>query len=250
MASLLLISRYFVTTRITTFPIFQLATASFYILITCFGIHQVFSESTSSFPIFLLCYPMAMALNLVATVILGMQTFDMGLISDNCGDVEVCYPFVKPIALAGWILVSASTTFLIVNSFMLSTYWQLRERLVDEEQVGYSHQEYMHTHANHHYSHQHYPSNFSKSGSSNPISEDIELAMPSKIRTPQPKRNTKDLFNDPNEIIVITKSEASKLAIFQHGPPSATTSQVSNASDYKSLQISPIDFSAHNRFVS
>jgi hypothetical protein len=50
-------------------------------------------------------------MNLMATIILGMQTFDMGLISDNCGDVEVCVPFVKPIALAGWVLVAGSLAF-------------------------------------------------------------------------------------------------------------------------------------------
>lgn len=47
----------------------------------------------------------------MSIVILALQTFDMGLITDNCGDVEVCYPHVKPIALAGWILVSGSIAF-------------------------------------------------------------------------------------------------------------------------------------------
>ena len=42
MASFLLISRYFITSKIVTFPIFQLATTSFYILVSCFGIFQVF----------------------------------------------------------------------------------------------------------------------------------------------------------------------------------------------------------------
>lgn len=58
-----------------------------------------------------------MALNLFAAVILGLQTFDMGLISDNCGDVEVCEPFVKPIALAGWTLTATSIAF--VSSALL-----------------------------------------------------------------------------------------------------------------------------------
>ena len=52
-----------------------------------------------------------MVLNLMSTIILGLQTFDMGLITDNCGDTEVCNPHVKPIALAGWILVSGSVAF-------------------------------------------------------------------------------------------------------------------------------------------
>ena len=52
-----------------------------------------------------------MTLNLMSTVILGLQTFDMGLISENCGDSEICNPFVKPIALAGWILVAGSAAF-------------------------------------------------------------------------------------------------------------------------------------------
>lgn len=58
-----------------------------------------------------------MTLNLLSTVILGLQTFDMGLISDNCGDQEFCVPFVKPIALAGWMLVSGSFAF--VKQFLL-----------------------------------------------------------------------------------------------------------------------------------
>ena len=52
-----------------------------------------------------------MILNLVATVILGLQTFDMGLMTDNCGDVEICVPHVRPMALAGWILVAGSVAF-------------------------------------------------------------------------------------------------------------------------------------------
>lgn len=52
-----------------------------------------------------------MILNLVSTLILGLQTFDMGLITDNCGDVEICVPHVRPMALAGWILVAGSTAF-------------------------------------------------------------------------------------------------------------------------------------------
>lgn len=43
MASILLIARYFISTRIVTFPIFQLVTTAFYLLISCFGIFQVFS---------------------------------------------------------------------------------------------------------------------------------------------------------------------------------------------------------------
>lgn len=58
-----------------------------------------------------------MTMNIMSTVILGMQTFDMGLISDNCGDVEVCVPFVKPIALAGWVLVAGSFAF--VNKYRI-----------------------------------------------------------------------------------------------------------------------------------
>lgn len=43
MASILLIARYFITTRIVTFPVFQLVTTAFYLLISCFGMFQVFS---------------------------------------------------------------------------------------------------------------------------------------------------------------------------------------------------------------
>lgn len=43
MASMLLISRYFIVTRIVTYPIFQLLSTSLYILISCFGIFQVFT---------------------------------------------------------------------------------------------------------------------------------------------------------------------------------------------------------------
>lgn len=43
MASFLLISRYFIVTKIVTFPIFQLLSTSFYILLSCFGIFQVFT---------------------------------------------------------------------------------------------------------------------------------------------------------------------------------------------------------------
>lgn len=54
MASMLLVARYFITTRIVTFPIFQLATTTFYLLISCFGIFQMFSvRTTSNFLIFL-----------------------------------------------------------------------------------------------------------------------------------------------------------------------------------------------------
>ena len=45
MASMLLVTRYFITTRIVTFPIFQLASTAFYLLISCFGIFQMFSVS-------------------------------------------------------------------------------------------------------------------------------------------------------------------------------------------------------------
>ena len=43
MASMLLISRYFIATRIVTYPIFALVSTSLYILISCFGIFQVFT---------------------------------------------------------------------------------------------------------------------------------------------------------------------------------------------------------------
>lgn len=56
-----------------------------------------------------------MTLNLMSTVILGIQTFDMGLMTDNCGDAEICYPHVQPIALAGWIMVAGSIAFVSKN---------------------------------------------------------------------------------------------------------------------------------------
>jgi hypothetical protein len=43
MASMLLVARFFITTRIVTFPIFQIAATTFYLLISCFGIFQIFS---------------------------------------------------------------------------------------------------------------------------------------------------------------------------------------------------------------
>lgn len=200
----------------------------------------------------------------MATVILGMQTFDMGLITDNCGDVEICYPHVKPIALAGWILVSASIMFLASNVLMMITYWTLSNRVLEEEQYGYYHENYLHLHAHthshssntsntssnnthhsHQFSHQNYPSNYSKSL---PDVEDIEKAH--KIRTPQPKRLAKDIFQDANagnEYVFFSKSDASKLSS-SNNLPSASSSVTSTISDYKSLQISPLEInSSQNR---
>ena len=62
-----------------------------------------------------------MALNFVAAIILGLQTFDMGLISDNCGDVEVCRPFVKPIAVAGWALTATTLVFVRFENLLKGT---------------------------------------------------------------------------------------------------------------------------------
>ena len=221
-----------------------------------------------------MAYPMVMIMNLVSTIVLGLQTFDMGLITDNCGDVEVCVPHVKPIALAGWVLVAGSVALLIINSLMLSTYWQFSTRLLDEEDCGYTSSTsgtFMHSHTHHHhqYSHQNYPINYSSGGGA--VNHDIEAAFTkgnlksdyvidgitkpdSILRTPQPKRSAKNLFNDAeNEFITLTKTEASKLtdlsAYYHHqyriydGEVSASSSTTSSSNDYKSLQISPLDFS-------
>ena len=131
---------------------------------------------------------------------------------------------------------------------MLMTYWQLSNRLLEEERCGdYSGSAYMHSHAhnyNHQYSHHHYPINYSRSGSADiEKGSFIQFEKPEKIRTPQPKRSAKNLFNDPGEIIIISKLEASKLSgNYQHSLINSTASSVVS-SDYKSLQISPLDFS-------
>ena len=164
---------------------------------------------------------------------------------------------------------------------MFSTYWQLSSRLLDEEECGYSNSSsgtFMHSHTHHHhqYSHQNYPINYSRRGGSievsdveaggikpieRPESKPIErseskaIKRPESIlRTPQPKRSAKNIFNDTdNDIIVITKTDASKLAdqsassfyhqkyrIYDGEISSSTVSSETN--DYKSLQISPLDF--------
>lgn len=153
---------------------------------------------------------------------------------------------------------------------MLTTYWQLSSRLLDEEDSGYTNTSasgsFMHSHTHHHhqFSHQNYPINYSRSGG---ILVDIsemeaggikaikqENNPHSILRTPQPKISAKNIFNDSdnNEVIIITKNEATKLAdlsaSYYHqqyrihdGDISASSTSSSN--DYKSLQISPLDFS-------
>lgn len=56
MASILLVSRYLITTRIVTFPIFQLAATAFYLLLSCFGIFQIFSVASSAFILILITF--------------------------------------------------------------------------------------------------------------------------------------------------------------------------------------------------
>lgn len=143
---------------------------------------------------------------------------------------------------------------------MLKTYWQLSNRLLEEEQYGNygTGNSFMHSHAHHHhrYSHHQYPINYSRSngGDSNNF-PDLESGnfvafdKPEKIRTPQPKKSVKNLFNDQDEIILISKSEASKLTEISIGNNnrnsilSSTASSAFSNDDYKSLQISPLDFS-------
>lgn len=154
---------------------------------------------------------------------------------------------------------------------MLTTYWQLSNRILEEAHSGcfaYGGHPHMHSHSHHHqYSHHHYPINYSRSRGIASL-PDIESGnfvvmqmqkKPEKIRTPQPKRSAKNLFSDPDELIVITKNEASKLTqlteynnipqqkytIYEGNSDSSTTSSVVS-SDYKSLQISPLDFTHHN----
>lgn len=147
-----------------------------------------------------------------------------------------------------------------MNLLMLRTYWQLSNRILEEQNCeGYSGQPFMHSHAHHHhqYSHQHYPINYSRSYSENDIESGRVIQPEKKIRTPQPKRPAKNLFSDPNEIIFITKPEASKLTFpstihsnyLQYDLNSQTSSVVSSDSNYKSLQISPLDFTNHNQNI-
>lgn len=63
-----------------------------------------------------MAYPTTITLNFISTIILAMQTFDMGLITDNCGDKEFCQPHVMPMALAGWIMVAGSFAFVRFQS--------------------------------------------------------------------------------------------------------------------------------------
>lgn len=142
---------------------------------------------------------------------------------------------------------------------MLRTYWQLSNRILEEQSCGgYSGQPFMHSHAHHHhqYSQQNYPINYSHSTSQHEMeSGGMVIVHEKKIRTPQPRRPAKDLFTNPEEVIVITKPEASKLAhssaihsnYLQYDLNSHSSSVIS--SDYKSLQISPLDFNAHNQNV-
>jgi hypothetical protein len=146
---------------------------------------------------------------------------------------------------------------------MLKTYWQLSNRIIEEQNCeGYSGQPYMHSHAHHHhqYSHQQYPINYSRSMTQDEMESGRSFYnSEKKIRTPQPKRPEKNFITDSNEIILITKPEASKLAFssasastihsnyLQYDLSSQSSSVVS--SDYKSLQISPLDFTGHNQNI-
>jgi hypothetical protein len=152
---------------------------------------------------------------------------------------------------------------------MLSTYWQISNRILEEEQcVGYGGQPFMHSHAhNHQYSHHHYPINYSSDFSDLEMGNSVvqeQHEKHGKIRTPQPKRMAKNVFKDDednqqNEIITITKSEASKLSatsttaynltnkhMISDSYHSSNSSSIVSA-DYKSLQISPLDFCALQR---
>ena len=153
---------------------------------------------------------------------------------------------------------------------MMRTYWQLSNRLLEEQHcTGFSGQPFMHSHAqNHHrhqYSHINYPINYSMSSLMNDVEKANNSAVSNhqsgipkesheKIRTPQPKLAAKNIFSDPNEIIFITKSDASKLTNYpnnaisypQYFPSESQAASVASSvisSDYKSLQISPLDFS-------
>lgn len=146
-----------------------------------------------------------------------------------------------------------------MNCLMLRTYWQLSNRILEEQNCeGYSGQPFMHSHAHHHhqYSHQQYPINYSRSFSQSEMESGGIGEEKKKIRTPQPKRPAKNLFTENDEIIVITKPEASKLSTFpsaihsnylQYDLNSQSSSVIS--SDYKSLQISPLDFTNQNQNI-
>lgn len=158
-----------------------------------------------------------------------------------------------------------------MNALMMCTYWQFSNRLLEEQHcTGLSGQSFMHSHAhNHHqFSHINYPINYSMSSllqdvekANNPTT--VDSGYPNsppkesheKIRTPQPKLAAKNIFSDPNDIVYITKPEASKLANYpnnamsypQYFPAESQAASVASSvisNDYKSLQISPLDFSA------
>jgi hypothetical protein len=184
----------------------------------------------STFPIFLIAYPVAMALNFVAAIILALQTFDMGLISDNCGDVEVCRPFVKPIALAGWALTATTIAFVAANGIMLVAYWQLNTRVLDEREYGYAHLEDSLSAAHHHHSHHHYPANYSMQLQPPPAPEPRP-----KLKTPLPKLPS-PLFDD------FIAGKADKILGSKTSTPDSST-------DYKSFPISPLDIYGTSRYT-
>lgn len=145
---------------------------------------------------------------------------------------------------------------------MLTTYWQLSNRILDEEHCdGYAGQPFMHSHTHHHhqYSHHHYPINYSRSTPENGFNDLEKGSLPSephgKIRTPQPKRPAKNVFD--NQVITVTKADAGKLSTTytlvnhnkhqQHDTCSPSNSSSVVLVDYKSLQISPLDFCALQR---
>lgn len=203
---------------------------------------------------FLAVYAVQMAMNVMAMLILGLQTFDMGLMTSNCGDSEICRPHVLPLAVAGWVLVATSCSLLAVNGCMFATYWRLNGRLLDEQDLGLVYMHYMqmdtaHHRRHHRHHHQHYPSNYSHSG----MDIDLETAGSHKICTPLPKRPKPSLFSDPGELVLA--SGVTGVTGACRMPPADSQSKTSTptgsvGSDYRSFPISPLDMRGCNNLVS
>lgn len=148
-----------------------------------------------------------------------------------------------------------------MNVLMFSTYWKFSNRLLDEKECGHTTTTtsntgtFMHSHTHHHhqYSHQNYPINYSRSGgftkNTNKFDvldietggSNIKSTDHSVLRTPQPKLSAKNIFND-SEITLFTKTDAAKL-ITEPVSQQYLIHEGEASNDYKSLQISPLDFS-------
>lgn len=107
----LLLLRLFFTLRIVAYPAFQMAFSLLLVAVSSFGLVQVFTEYLPTFPSYTVWYGSMISGNLIATIILAAQLYDMGIMSWNCGDVPVCVAFVRPEAVIGWVIVGGSVSF-------------------------------------------------------------------------------------------------------------------------------------------